>query len=249
MVRRGVTTDTRPDVYMYASAQLHIVWYGRPMNETRGVRSSGAHLVYLELKRRILDLEFEPGERLYEPALATSLGVSRTPLREAVRQLTAESLLEQLTTGGVVVPKLEAKEISELYEVRASLEGLMASQACKVATPADIEGLQALVERNAALVNLADDAMNAGKAIHARVNDIAANSWALRLHEQVANQMQRYRVYTNRTQARRELALVEHRKIVEAVADGDPSYARDVAFDHVIGARDEAIRAITANPA
>jgi DNA-binding GntR family transcriptional regulator len=218
------------------------------MTQQRGTRASGAHLVYVELKRRILELELEPGARLHEQALAADLQVSRTPLREAVRQLLAESLLEQLTTGGVVVPKLEAKEISELYEVRASLEGLMASQACKVATPSDITSLEALVERNAALVNLADDAMNAGKAIHARINEIADNSWAVRLHEQVSNQMQRYRVYTNRTQTRRELALAEHRRIVEAVAAGDPNHARDVAFDHVIGARNEALRAITADP-
>jgi DNA-binding GntR family transcriptional regulator len=205
--------------------------------------------VYVELKRRILELELEPGTRLHETALAAELQVSRTPLREAVRQLLAESLLEQLTTGGVVVPKLDAKEIADLYEVRASLEGLMASQACKVATADDLASLAALVERNAALVNLADDAMKAGKAIHARINEIADNSWAVRLHEQVSNQMQRYRVYTNRTQARREVALAEHRKIVDAIAAGDPSFARDIAFDHVLGARDEALRAITADPA
>ncbi len=219
------------------------------MTEGRGVRASGAHFVYLELKRRILELELGPGTRLYEPALAAELEVSRTPLREAVRKLLAESLLEQLPTGGVVVPKLDAKDIAELYEVRASLEGLMASQACKVATPDDLTTLDALVQRNAALVNFPDDALNAGKAIHACVNEIAGNSWAIRLHEQVANQMQRYRVYTNRTQARRERALIEHRRIVDAVAAGDPNHARDVAVDHVIGARDEAIRAITADPA
>lgn len=161
------------------------------MTEISRVRGSGAHFVYVELKRRILELELEPGERLYEPALAASLDVSRTPLREAVRRLIAENLLEQQPTGGVVVPRLDAKEIGELYDVRASLEGLMAAEACAKAADADLAALQELLERNAALVSFADDAMNAGTAIHARIGAIADNSWAVRLHEQVSNQLQR----------------------------------------------------------
>jgi DNA-binding FadR family transcriptional regulator len=61
-----------------------------------------------------------------------------------------------------------------------------------------------LVERNAALVKFAEDAMNAGKRLHAKIADIAGNSCAIRLHEQVSNQMQRYRIYTNHTQQRRD---------------------------------------------
>jgi DNA-binding GntR family transcriptional regulator len=208
-------------------------------------RGSGAHFVYLELKRRILELELEPGTRLYEPALAADLDVSRTPLREAVRRLMAENLLEQQPTGGVVVPKLDAKGIGDLYDVRAALEGLMAAEACRKATPADLEALGAILDRNAALVTFAEDAMNAGKSLHSKIGQIADNDWASRLHEQVSNQMQRYRMYTNRTQARRDQALVEHRAIVAAVRADDPSRASEVAFAHVLQARDEAIRAIS----
>lgn len=62
-------------------------------------RNTGAHFAYAELKRRILSLELKPGERLYEPAMASALQVSRTPLREAIRRLISESLLEQQPTG------------------------------------------------------------------------------------------------------------------------------------------------------
>lgn len=217
------------------------------MTETSRTRTSGAHFVYVELKRQILDLELNPGERLYEPGLSKALNVSRTPLREAVRRLIAENLLEQQPTGGVVVPKLDPREVVELYDVRASLEGLMAAAACERATESDLAGLDELVERNAALVSFADDAMNAGKSIHERIGEIAGNSWAQRLHDQLADQLQRYRVYTNHTQARRDQALAEHRSIVAAVRAGDPAGARDVAAAHVLSARDEAIRAISAD--
>src|SRR4051812_47186824 len=104
-------------------------------------RNTGAHFVYAELKRRILNLELKPGERIYEPAMASALQVSRTPLREAIRRLISESLLEQQPTGGVLVPALDEAAISELYEVRAAMESLMARNACLKATPADIEAL------------------------------------------------------------------------------------------------------------
>ena len=215
------------------------------MTETSRARPSGAHFVYLELKRRILDLELKPGERLYEPGLAAELQVSRTPLREAVRKLMAENLLEQQPTGGVLVPQLDTRDISELYDVRASLEGLMAAEATKKATTRQLDELQGLLDRNAALVTFAEDAMNAGASIHAKIGEIADNSWATRLHGQVTSQMRRYKMYTNHTQARRDQALAEHGAICAAVAAGDPRRTAELAFDHVIAARDEALRAIS----
>jgi DNA-binding GntR family transcriptional regulator len=210
-----------------------------------GSRNTGAHLVYSELKRRILSLELEPGERIFEPAMAASLQVSRTPLREAIRRLISESLLEQQTTGGVFVPALDAMAISELYDVRAAIESLMAREACMKASPADIARLEGIVELNAAMVQFVDESMKHGKAIHAAIADIAANSWAQRFHGQISSQMQRYRHFTNNTHERRQLAVHEHGILVRAVASGEPEEAAKIAFDHVIGARDEALRAIS----
>ncbi len=207
-------------------------------------RTSGAHSVYTELKRRIMNLELEPGERLYEPALAASLEVSRTPLREAIRRLTSENLLEQQPTGGVVVPRLDSREIEELYDVRASLEGLMAREASRRATKSDLAALENILARNAAMVRFADDAMDLGKQLHDAIADIASNRWAIRLHNQIADQMVRYRVVTNSSQERRDAALQEHRDICAAVASGDEDRAATVAFEHVLAARDQALRAV-----
>lgn len=208
-------------------------------------RNTGAHLVYGELKRQILSLELKPGERVYEPAMATALQVSRTPLREAIRRLISESLLEQQPTGGVLVPALDEGAISELYDVRAAIESLMAREACAKATAADIAMLEGIVDRNAAMVQFADEAMKHGKSLHAAIADIAGNSWAQRFHEQISSQMERYRHFTNNSQERREVALSEHRTLVRALAGGNPEEVGKIAFDHVIGARDEALRAIS----
>ncbi|MGR0160308.1 GntR family transcriptional regulator [Paenarthrobacter nitroguajacolicus] len=209
------------------------------------LRNTGAHVVYGELKRQILSLELRPGERIYEPAMATALQVSRTPLREAIRRLISESLLEQQATGGVVVPMLDEKAISELYDVRAALESLMAREACANASPADLEELRGIVARNAALVDFADEAMKYGVALHAAIARIAGNSWAQRFHEQIASQVERYRYFTNNAPERRDEALANHRLLVEAIASKDAEKAAEVAFHHVIGARDETLRIIS----
>jgi DNA-binding GntR family transcriptional regulator len=208
-------------------------------------RNTGAHVVYAELKRQILSLELKPGERIYEPAMASALHISRTPLREAIRRLISESLLEQQPTGGVLVPALDDAVISELYEVRAAMESLMARNACMKATAADIEALRGILARNAAMVEFADDAMQQGMALHAKIAELAGNSWARRFHGQISSQMERYRHFTNSTQERRDQALTQHRTLVDAVAGKNPDKAAQIAFDHVIAARDAALRAIS----
>jgi DNA-binding GntR family transcriptional regulator len=207
-------------------------------------RASGGQVVYAELKRRILSLDLPPGRRLFEPELSQQLQVSRTPLREALRLLLAEDLLEQLPTGGMVVRTLSAGEIEELYSVRAALEGLMAAEAALRMTDESAEALRLLVARNRKLVDVADDAMNAGHDFHLRITDIAANSWAARLHEQVDGQMARYRAFTNQSQSRRTQALQEHELILEALITQDAPQARALAESHVLGARDTALAAI-----
>lgn len=208
-------------------------------------RASGGQVVYAELKRRILSLDLPPGRRLYEPELSQQLQVSRTPLREALRLLLAEDLLEQLPTGGMVVRSLSASEIEELYSVRAALEGLMAAEACARMTDESAEALKLLVARNQRLVEFADDAMDAGHAFHLHIAEVASHSWAARLHEQVDGQMARYRAFTNQSQSRRTAALHEHESILEALIARDAPRARALAETHVLGARDTALKAIS----
>lgn len=207
-------------------------------------RASGAQLVYAELRRRILDLELRPGQRLYEPELATALRVSRTPLREALRLLLAEDLLDQLPTGGMVVRPRSATEIRELYGVRAALEGLIAAEAAGRRTDADADALRGLVARNQRLVDLPDDAMHAGHDFHLRIAEVAGHEWASRLHRQVDGHMSRYRAFTNRTQERRSAALAEHEAILGALLAGDAGRARALAEAHVLHARDAALATV-----
>jgi DNA-binding GntR family transcriptional regulator len=208
-------------------------------------RASGGQLVYSELRRQILDLELKPGERLYEPDLATRMQVSRTPLREALRLLLAEDLLDQLPTGGMVVRPLSEREIEELYSVRGALEGLMAAEAATRLDDAGAARLRRLVDRNEKLVELPTDAMNAGHDFHLAIAEVAGHEWASRLHAQVDGQMARYRAFTTQSQERRTAALREHQDILDALVAHDPARARALAEAHVLAARDTALSAIS----
>ena len=207
-------------------------------------RASGAHLVYAELRRRILDLELRPGQRLYEPELSAALNVSRTPLREALRLLLAEDLIDQLPTGGMVVRPLSATDIEELYGVRAALEGLVTAEAARRLDDAGADALRGLVARNERLVDLADDAMRAGHEFHLGIAEIAGHAWASRLHRQIDGHMMRYRAFTNRSPERRTAALAEHQAILAALLARDAEHARALAETHVLHARDAALEAI-----
>jgi DNA-binding GntR family transcriptional regulator len=210
----------------------------------RAMRVSGGQLVYAELKRQILNLDLIPGTRLYEPELSEQLQVSRTPLREAIKLLLAEDLLEQLPTGGVVVRPLSTRDIEELYTIRAALEGIQAGQAARKASPADLRDLDEIVQRNALLVGFADEAMRVGHSLHQRIGAVADNTWAARMHAQVEAHMSRNQKLTNYTQERRDRALAEHRAIVDYITAHDEVAAADAARQHVLNARDEALLAM-----
>lgn len=208
-------------------------------------RTTGGEAVYLELRRRILNLDLAPGSRLKETDLADELHVSRTPLREAIKLLLAEDLLEQLPAGGVVVPRLTSRDIEELYTCRAALEAIQAADAARKATTADVAALNSILERNALLVGLTDDAMNLGHSFHELIGVIADNTWANRLHLPVDGHMSRYRKLTNSTRERRERALQEHRLILAAISARKPEDAGERARDHVLAARDQAVQVMS----
>lgn len=208
---------------------------------TSARRRSGAQFVYEELLAQIQDMRLEPGRRLNETELAGALGVSRTPLREALRLLLAEELLEQLPTGGMVVRRLSTRDAAELYAVRARLEALVASAAAERAGPADVDQLTALLRRNEALAGLPEGAMESGHAIHLEIERIADHAWASRVLAQIEGQLARYRRFSNASPDRRTAALAEHRGIVESIAAADPTTAGTRAEEHVLAAREATV--------
>jgi DNA-binding GntR family transcriptional regulator len=199
-------------------------------------RASGAQLVYSQLRERILSLDLAPGARLHEAELAAELAVSRTPLREALRLLLAEDLVEQLPTGGMLVRRLDLQDMRELYAVRAALEGLAAREACRRLTEADLEALGNLVEQMRLLVDHPAELTRLGGEFHARIAAIAGNRRCEQLLRQLRGHMRRYHALTSRREPRRRAALEDHRALFEALRARDPDAAERTVRDHVLAA-------------
>ncbi|MBD5786138.1 GntR family transcriptional regulator [Cellulosimicrobium terreum] len=209
-------------------------------------RQSGARAVYELLRGHIIDGTLEPGERLTEPVLAGRLGVSRTPVREALRLLQAEALVVELPTGGVRVAPLDVADARRVYEVRARLEGLLARDACERATPDDVARLVRLVTLMGAVRDHEDEVLRVGAQFHGEIEALADNRWCSALLRQIRGHVDRYRALAARGRVGTTDHVDEHRAVADAFARGDATAAEAAMVAHIdrsAALADQALRA------
>ncbi|RJF73012.1 GntR family transcriptional regulator [Deinococcus cavernae] len=189
--------------------------------------------VYQHLRRAVLDGEFLPGARLGEVELGHLLGVSRTPIREAIMRLTQDGLLVAEANKGVRVRTLSAREAQDTYTVREELDGLAAALAAQHHTPDDAGSLEsALAQLNAAQntdyreqtrLDLAFHRVIASAAHNAALSDLSRD-----LEQRIALIKHQTRTYNTHPQTAQQ-----HADILEAVLRRDPVRAREAARVHV----------------
>nr|WP_190083397.1 GntR family transcriptional regulator [Streptomyces longisporoflavus] len=187
--------------------------------------------VLAELRQEIIAGRLGPGDRLVERELAERLGVSRVPVREAIRALVAEGFVTFETPRRTVVRRLTRTDVTELFELREALEVFAAGRAAQRATQEGLAELSDLLDSAAEATRTAD-----GEAItdintrfHDRILAMAGNSLLTSVMEPVDG---RLRWMTRRNEEWTHL-LAEHRELYEAVASGDADRARNVALTHV----------------
>lgn len=187
--------------------------------------------VLATLRQEIIAGRLRPGDRLVERELAERFGVSRVPVREAIRSLVAEGFVLFETPRRTVVRRLTPTDVAELFELREALEVYAAGLAASRATPEGLAELAALLDR-AAVATRADDAeaiTDINTAFHDRILAMAGNSLLISVMEPVDG---RLRWLTRQNEEWPQL-LTEHRELYEAVASGDPERARAQALTHV----------------
>jgi len=199
---------------------------------------------YERLKELIVGGRLQPGERLSEPALAGSLGVSRTPVREALQRLAQEGLVEVQPGRGARVRTLTPAEVAEVYEVRALIEGEAAGRA---AGRCDEAGLTRLEEALAELESAAPGDYAAQIAADARFHSLlvaaAGNGVLERLFHDLDSALALTRQYSrdlNQTPETRQ----QHHAITAAIRRRDPEAARAAAILHVLAFKDTVLRRI-----
>ncbi len=192
-------------------------------------------IVFDYLKNAIISGELKPGERLMEIAIANQLGVSRTPVREAIRRLEKEQFVEMIPRKGAYVASTTIKDILDVLEVRRLLEGFATAKAAERMTEEELARitvthksfLKAVEENDTEALIIYDN------EFHERIFEASDNSKLIELTKSLSEQVQRHRLsYFNEFRDYDELKEW-HEKIFEAIVNKDSKVASEVAQKHV----------------
>ncbi len=201
------------------------------MNEYLPLRD----VVFNTLRRAILRGELKPGERLMEIQLANKLGVSRTPIREAIRKLELEGLVLMVPRKGAEVAEITEKNLRDVLEVRCALEELAVQLACD---RIDGERMQQLLDAAAHfrdILGTADitELGEADEAFHDVIFQATGNQRLIQLLNNLREQMYRYRIeYLKKKECYPQL-LEEHAAIIQAIREHDKAKATGITVQHI----------------
>lgn len=192
-------------------------------------------VVFENLRTAILEGDLKAGQRLMEVQLAEQLGVSRTPIREAIRKLELEGLVVMLPRKGAYVANMSFKDLIDVLEIRSSLEGLAASLAAERLREEDISDLERVAKEFEKSVREADidNVLKKDVEFHEKIFLMANNKKLYQLITSLWEQVHRFRVtYVSNYDA--SLSLVdEHNRILEAIKSGDCELAKKYATEHI----------------
>ena len=188
------------------------------MNEYLPLRD----VVFNTLRKAILKGELKPGERLMEIALAERLGVSRTPVREAMRKLELEGLVVMIPRRGAQVANITEKDLNDVLEVRIALENLSIENACARMTEEQL----------------------ADVAFHEVIYKSSDNRRLNQVLNNLREQIYRYRVEYLKDEETRNLLVKEHEEIYEAIRNRDVKQAQEISYQHIENQREAIIRSI-----
>lgn len=191
------------------------------------------------IRKAIIDGTFKPGDRLPEDRLATMLGVSRTPLREAFRMLEEEGLVAVSTGRGVEVVRLDTEEASDLYDVREVLDGLAARRAADRIRPESLQELLRLVDtmHKVLAVGDFDGWLQCNVRFHEAVAEASGNRRLLRLLPAIRVTVQMFHPILASDESRPNDALREHETILAAIRRRDGEAAEAAARMHIRNAK------------
>jgi len=192
-------------------------------------------VVFQTLRKAILTGELKPGERLMEIHLADKLGVSRTPIREAIHKLELEGLVTMLPRRGAMVSQISESGLKDVLEVRRSLDALCAELASVRITE---EGKKALKEayeafNEAVATEDATIMAKADVAFHDIIIKATANERLITIINNLGEQMYRYRFEYIKEETKREDIMREHKALVDSIVSGDADAAREAARVHI----------------
>jgi len=202
-------------------------------------------MVFESLREAIILGRLKPGERLMEIQLAEEMGVSRTPVREAIRKLELEGFVVMVPRKGAYVAGISVKDIVDVFEVRAALEGLAAGLAAERITSEEMDLLErSLLKINAMGGGDIDAAVEGDISFHDIIYRASRNQRLVQIITHLQEQLLRFRMTSLSQPGRVKIALDEHKKIVEAISDRNVEMAQTLATEHIENAEQSFLNAL-----
>lgn len=213
------------------------------MNEYLPLRD----VVFKTLRKAIITGEFAPGERLMEISLANRLGVSRTPVREAIRKLELEGLVINIPRRGAQVARITEKSLRDVIEVRSVLEEFAAVLACERITEDEMEELKTLHEQFVISIEGNDilDMVEKDEQFHDAIFRAAKNDRLISILANLREQFYRYRMEYIKDIKQRSTLVTEHQDLMNAIFRRDSEAAKKLMKDHLVNQQQGVIEAIS----
>ena len=212
----------------------------RTFADVSGLTRNASDLAAELIRDAIMDGRLEPGLRLKEEQLAQELGISRTPIREALQRLTTEGLVQARPNRGAFVRSYNATELNEMYELRAVLEGYAAGRAATSLTDEDLAELRASCERFEALsvATQVEEVVAENGRFHELIHASAAGELLMEMIRQVLELPLVYRTYVWYSPDQKRASEHAHRELLASLERRDVVQAERLMREHVLGARD-----------
>jgi DNA-binding GntR family transcriptional regulator len=240
-----IVDNPSPRSYKFAGLSRNhtVIVDNMHINQTLPISSAAegetlADHVLRQIQSAIVKGDIAPGSKISEPELARAYGISRGPLREALHRLEGQKLLVRVPHVGARVVSLNRQELSELYQIRESLEGLACRLAAERMTTEQVEELRGVLREHER-----DEAFQAGRGyylqegdfdFHYRIVQGSENRMLIRLLCDELYQLARmYRIQYSTTPNRPGQAFTEHHRILDAIADGDGELAEMLMQRHI----------------
>lgn len=203
-------------------------------------------VVFNTLRKAILTGELKPGERLMEIHLANRLGVSRTPIREAIRKLELEGLVIMIPRRGAEVAQITEKSLKDVLEVRRALDALCVELACeRITEEGKVKLREACSEfEKATKTGDVTAIAKADVALHDIIVEATGNARLIQLINNLSEQMYRYRFEYIKDESRHEKLVEEHRMIYESIIEKNKEKAAKAAKLHIDNQEKSIIRQI-----
>lgn len=206
-------------------------------------------IVFESLREAIINGILKPGERLMEIQLAEEMGVSRTPVREAIRKLELEAFVVMIPRKGAYVAGISMKDIADVFEIRAALEGLAAGLAAERITEEELEHLERTLVKITECTesNNLDALIDIDTDFHDVLYKASRNERLVQIVSNLREQIQRFRTASLSHPGRMKDALEEHKKIVEAISERNAELAQSLAREHIENAENSMLNVLKEN--